>query len=75
MQPDFFFGARNFATASGFAETEAFEADYVPLDFVGLPQMRSYLGHIRRSRVVKAPGVEPIYDATGALVRVRVDLR
>ena len=72
MKPDFVFGGRGFAAASGFAETEAFAKDYVWLEFSGLPWMQSDLSYIRRDRVATARGVEPVYDGTGALVRVLV---
>lgn len=56
-RPDFFFGARNFAALSGFAETPAFARAYVPVEFVAKPYMDSYLGHMRRDLVRPAPGI------------------
>ncbi|WP_298922012.1 hypothetical protein [uncultured Roseobacter sp.] len=75
VQPDFFFGGRNFAAASGFSDTEAFAADYAPLEFIDMPHMRSDLAYIRRSRVREAQGVEPVYDDKGALASVRIDIQ
>jgi len=71
-RPAFFFGARNFAAATGFAETEAFDAAYVRLEFVGKPYMRSYLTHIRRDLVVQAAGVEPVFADGGEIERVLI---
>lgn len=71
-QPDFVFGARNFAAATGFSDTEAFAAAYAPLDFVDRPAMDSALSYIRRDRARPAPGVELVRDARGGLARVRV---
>ena len=74
VQPDFFFGARNFAAASGFSDTEIFSRDYVPIEFTGLAYMQNDLVHMRRDKVTRAPGVEPLYDERGTLVGVSVDL-
>lgn len=73
VRPDFFFGGRNFATATGFAETDAFENGYVRLDFPDQPEMSAYLTHIRRDRVRAVPGVTPVHDDAGAFISVRVD--
>lgn len=72
LQPDFVFGTSNFAAASGFADTDVFKDDYVPLDFGDLPHMRSDLSYIRRSRAIGMPGVELVYDGDGTLTRVLV---
>ena len=72
-RPDFVFGARNFAALSGFADTEAFAENYVRIDFDGLPYMRNELSYIRRDAVTAVSGIDPVYDAQGMLVRVRVE--
>jgi hypothetical protein len=71
-EPDFVFGARNFAAGSGFAETEAFAEDYVRIEFEGLPFMSSDLSYIRRDVVVPAPGIRLFRDDSGRLERVHV---
>lgn len=74
-RPDFFFGGRNFAARSGFAEGPAFARDYVRLDFVGKPFMKSHLTHIRRDRIRPAPGIRIERDAEGRATRVEVGPR
>lgn len=69
-KPDFVFGGRGFAAATGFAETEAFAEDYVWLEFTDLPLMQSDLSYIRRDRAVPAPGIDLVYDDAGRLLRV-----
>jgi hypothetical protein len=72
VKPDFVFGARNFAAASGFAETDAFAGDYVRLEFIDLPFMRSDLSYVRRDVIAPRPGVELVRDDSGRLESVRV---
>lgn len=72
MRPDFVFGARRFAAASGFAETASFEKAYVRLAFADLPFMATDLSYIRRDRVVPAPGIDLEYDEAGTLSLVTV---
>jgi hypothetical protein len=71
-RPDFVFGAQNFAIRSGFADGPAFARDYVRLEVVGQPLMRSYLTHVRRDRVVEGPGLEPVTGADGRLEKLIV---
>jgi len=75
VQPDFVFGARNFAASSGFSDTDRFAGDYVMLEFTGLDHMRTDLSYIRRDRVAQTPGITLSYDAAGRLTAVRADLR
>jgi hypothetical protein len=72
LRPDFFFGARNFATATGFSNSDAFEREYIRLDFPGLPFMKSDLSYIRRDLVVAAPGVQVQFDGNGVPTRLSV---
>lgn len=71
VQPTFFFGADNFATASGYTDTLKFRQEYVPLDFQGLPFMHAYLCAVRRDVVHPTPGIE-IVRQDGRIVRVVV---
>ncbi|MEM6635091.1 MAG: hypothetical protein AAF667_04285 [Pseudomonadota bacterium] len=72
-EPDFIFGAHNFAARSGFLETGTFEQLYVPIEFRGKPYMVSTYSHIRRDRVAEVPGLEIRRDASGAVIRVVVE--
>lgn len=72
LRPDFVFGAKNFAAASGFSGSDVFTRDYVRLEFADRPDMQSDLSYIRRDLVLQVPGVELIYDDSGILVRVLV---
>ena len=72
MQPDFVFGARNFASASGFTDTEVFENAYVRLTFADVPYMNADLSYVRRDQVAPAAGIELVYDDRGMPERVIV---
>ncbi|MEM1429467.1 MAG: hypothetical protein AAGG09_08410 [Pseudomonadota bacterium] len=72
QRPDFVFGARNFSARTGFVQSEAFAAAYVPLRFVDQPWMSSDLSYVRRDIVAPAPGITLVRSETGALVEVRV---
>ena len=72
IRPDFVFGSRNFAAASGFAETAAFAREYVRLEFADMPAMPSALSYVRRDLIDPASDLELVYDTSGALQRVLV---
>ncbi len=72
IRPDFVFGSRNFAAASGFAETAAFAREYVRLEFADMPAMTSDLSYVRRDLIDPASDLELVYDTSGALQRVLV---
>ena len=75
QRPHFFFGARNFASATAFTDDSLLLRDYVPLRIVGSPDLRSPMSFIRRDIVTEAENVQLIRDDSGALLRVRVDFR
>lgn len=73
-RPDFVFGARNFAAASGFHESPEFAAAYVALEFPASPLMQADLAYLRRDRLPQTPppGLEPRTDPDGTLAALHV---
>lgn len=73
QRPDFVFGARNFAAATGFHESPEFAAAYIALEFPGQPLMQADLAYLRRDRLPLAsqPGLELVLGANAEVMALR----